>query len=276
MVSIRQELKEYGLSPRKKLGQHFLIDRNILNKVIRTAGVNKEDVVLEVGPGLGEMTLALARQAKRVIAIEIDSRLVEILKQKLSAITNVEFVEEDILKTDFDLIVRKVKSPLKVVANLPYQISTPLLFRFIESRRLFSNLTLMLQREVVERITASPGGKAYGALSVLIQAVSHPSLQFTIRPAAFFPPPKVESAVVRIVWKEEPSFEGKEEEEWFKKVVRASFSYRRKTLLNALKHSRLFPLNSIERKIDAIGINPRTRPESLSLEDFVRLAKALK
>ncbi|MDO9350717.1 MAG: rRNA adenine dimethyltransferase family protein, partial [Deltaproteobacteria bacterium] len=131
MPSIRKELTEYGLSPRKRLGQHFLVDRNILDKVIRTAEVNKEDVVLEVGPGLGEMTLGLARQAKRVIAVEIDSTLVEILKKKMSNVSNVEIIKEDILKVDFDALSRQAEAPLKVVANLPYQISTPLLFRFI-------------------------------------------------------------------------------------------------------------------------------------------------
>lgn len=274
-ASLRNELSKHGLSPRKRLGQHFLIDRNIIEKVIRVAGVERDDVVLEVGPGLGEMTYRLAQRAKGVIAVEIDSRLVEILRQKMSAITNVEIVEEDILKTDFEVLAYRVKSPLKVVANLPYQISTPLLFRLIELRRLFSDLTLMLQREVVERITAPPGEKAYGALSVLIQSVSHPSLQFVVKPSAFFPPPKVESAVVQIVWKEKPSIEEKEEE-WFKKVVRASFGYRRKTLLNALKLSRLVPLETIELKMDAIGIDPQRRPETLSLEEFVRLAKVLK
>lgn len=275
MVSIRQELQTYGLSPRKRLGQHFLIDRNIIEKVIRVAEVKSEDVVLEVGPGLGEMTLGLARQAKRVIAVEIDSRLTEILRRKTSGTSNVEIIEEDILKTDFDAMVRRMKSPLKVVANLPYQISTPLLFRFMESRRLFSNLTLMLQKEIIERITASPGGKAYGALSVLMQSVSCPSLQFVVKPTAFFPPPKVESAVVRILWKEESGIEPTEEE-WFKKVIRASFGYRRKTLRNALKHSRLVPLDSIEMKMDAIGIDSRRRPETLSLEEFIRLAEALR
>ncbi len=275
MVSLRRELKAYGLSPRKKLGQHFLIDRNIIEKVIQVAEVKGDDVVLEVGPGLGEMTYGLAQQAKRVIAVEIDSRLVEILRRKMSAMSNVEIIEEDILETDFDALVRKVKSPLKVVANLPYQISTPLLFRFIESRRLFSNLTLMLQREVVERITAIPGGKTYGALSILMQSVSKSSLQFIVKPSSFFPPPKVESAVVRIAWKEKPSIEGTEEE-WFRKVVRASFGYRRKTLLNALKHSRLLPLDSLQLKMDGVGIDPQRRPETLSLEEFVRLAEALK
>src|SRR4030042_7003675 len=218
MASIKQELKEYGLFPKKRLGQHFLVDRNILNKVIRTAQVGKGDIVLEVGPGLGEMTLALARQAKKVIAIEIDSTLVTILKEKMSTVSNVEIIKGDIIKVDFDALSRQAEAPLKVIANLPYQISTPLLFRFIESRRFFSSLTLMLQREVVERMIAPAGVKEYGALSIFVQMVSYPSIHFFISPSAFFPRPKVESAVVHLVWRKEPWIEP-EGEAWFKEVV---------------------------------------------------------
>ena len=275
MVSIRQELKEYGLSPRKKLGQHFLTDRNILDKVIRTAEVSQEDVILEVGPGLGEMTLALAKKADQVIAVEIDSKLAELLRKKMSGLPNVKIILGDILKIDFNSLSREVGSPLKVVANLPYQISTPLLFRFIESKKIFSSFTLTLQREVAERIGASPGGKEYGPLSIFMQIFLDVSIRFFIKPSAFFPPPKVESAVVQMVWKEEPVIELKSEE-WFKKVVKASFGYRRKTLINALKHSNLALSESVELKMDKIGIDPRRRPGTLTLQEFIRLADALK
>ncbi|MBM4276607.1 MAG: ribosomal RNA small subunit methyltransferase A [Deltaproteobacteria bacterium] len=275
MASIRNELREYGLSPKKRLGQHFLVDRNIIVKVIRAAGVNKEDVILEVGPGLGEMTLELARQAKSVIAVEIDSRLAAILKKKMSVVSNVEIIQKDILRIDFDGLSHHVKAPLKVVSNLPYQISTPLLFRFIESRKLFSSLTLMLQREVVERMVAPPGGKEYGALSVLIQMVSRPSVQFFVKPSAFHPPPKVESAVVRIVWRDDLMMKA-EDEDWFKEVVKASFSHRRKTLINSLKYSGL-PLPPLpEKRMGATGIDPQRRSETLTVQEFIRLADALK
>jgi 16S rRNA (adenine1518-N6/adenine1519-N6)-dimethyltransferase len=275
MVSIKQELREYGLFPKKRLGQHFLVDRNILSKVIRTAEVGKEDVVLEVGPGLGEMTLALARLAKQVIAVEIDPKLAEILEKKLADCPNVELVKGDILKVDFGSFLRKEGHPVKVVANLPYQISTPLLFRFIESKEAFSTFTLMLQREVAERMVAPPGGKEYGPLSIFVQLFLDMSLRFFIKPPAFFPSPKVESAVVHMVWKEKPRIEEKDEE-WFKKVVKACFGYRRKTLLNALKHSDLSLHDSIESKMEEVGIDPQRRPETLSIEEFVRLAEALK
>ncbi len=190
--------------PRKRWGQHFLIDRNILSKVVRTAGIEETDVVLEVGPGLGMLTLALAKEAKRVIAVEIDQKLVEILKEKVADCPNVEIIRKDIMEVDFNDLIERGGQPLKVVANLPYQISTPLLFRFIESRSVFASLTLMLQKEVAERMTAPPGGKDYGPLSIFTQIVSDFSIQFLIKPSAFFPPPKVDSALIHMVWKKRP------------------------------------------------------------------------
>jgi len=275
MVSIKQELREYGLFPKKRLGQHFLVDRNILNKVVRTAQVGKEDVILEVGPGLGEMTLALARQAKKVIAVEIDGRLMAILKQKIENYPNVEVIRSDILKVDFNHLFKEEALPVKVVANLPYQISTPLLFRFIESKEIFSVLFLMLQKEVAERMVASSGGKEYGPLSIFIQAFSDISIRFIIKPAAFYPAPKVESALVHMAWKEKPMIEA-DDEEWFKRVVKACFGYRRKTLINALKHSELSLPKSVESRMEEIGIDPRRRPETLTIQEFAKLAGALK
>jgi 16S rRNA (adenine1518-N6/adenine1519-N6)-dimethyltransferase len=274
MTSLKQELRDYAFLPKKRLGQHFLVDRNILNKVVRTAEVGKEDVVIEVGPGPGEMTRALARLVKRVIAVEIDSKLVEILKKRLADCPNVEVVRNDILKVDFKRLYQKEGHPIKVVANLPYQISTPLLFRFIEAKKAFSTLTLMLQREVAERMAASSGGKEYGPLSIFVQLFLDVSIRFFIKPSAFFPPPKIESAVVHMVWKEKPRIEEKDEE-WFKKVVKACFGYRRKTLLNALKHSDLSLHESAGSKMENVGIDPQRRPETLSIEEFVRLAEAL-
>jgi 16S rRNA (adenine1518-N6/adenine1519-N6)-dimethyltransferase len=275
MVSIKQELAEYGLFPKKGLGQHFLVDPNILNKVIRTAQVEKEDMVLEVGPGLGEMTLVLARLAKHVIAVEIDSKLVDILKRKLAGYPNVDVVKGDILTINFRKIDFREGQKIKVVANLPYQISTPLLFRFIELKEFFSTLTLMLQKEVAERMVAPPGGKDYGPLSIFIQLFLNISIRFFIKPSAFFPPPKVESAVVHMAFREKPVVE-LEDEKWFRKVVKGCFSYRRKTLANALKHSELSLPEFIELKIMAIGIDPRRRPETLTIQEFIRLAEALK
>jgi 16S rRNA (adenine1518-N6/adenine1519-N6)-dimethyltransferase len=275
MVSIKKELAEYGLTPRKRWGQHFLVDRNILTKVIRTAELEKGDVVLEIGPGLGEMTLALARQVKEVIAVEIDRNLVKILKEKTAGFSNILVIEGDVLKIGFEQLYCQGHQQLKVVANLPYQISTPLLFRFIESKQLFSTLTLMLQREVAERMIASPAGKDYGPLSIFAQSVSDLSIKFYIKPSAFFPPPKVDSAVIHMVWKER-SLVKLEEEDWFKKVVKGCFSYRRKRLINALRHADLLLPEDLENKIEKIGIDSRRRPETLTIQEFVCLADALK
>jgi 16S rRNA (adenine1518-N6/adenine1519-N6)-dimethyltransferase len=275
MASIRKELEGYGLVPRKKWGQNFLVDRNIIQKIIRAAQVSEEDTILEVGPGLGQMTLALAQQAKKVIAVEIDPKLVEVLKQKTATVSNVEIVGQDILKVDFKRFLDSDSPSFKVVANLPYQISTPLLFRFIESREIFSALTLMIQREVAERLVAAPGRKEYGPLSIFVQLFCNLSVCFVVRSSAFFPPPKVESSVVHMTWREKPIV-GVEDEEWFKKVVRGSLGYRRKTLGNALKHSGLSIPEDVEKRMGEIGIDPRRRPDTLAIEEFVRLARALK
>lgn len=275
MGSIRKELKEYGFIPKKGWGQHFLTDRNTINRIIQTAQVESEDVVLEVGPGSGEMTFALARIAKKVIAIEIDSKLVGILKKKMEDHLNVEVIEGDILKVDFHPFLDQEGQPLKVVANLPYQISTPLVFCLIEARKVFSNLTLMLQKEVAERMVAPSGGKNYGPLSIFVQQISNPSIRFLIKPNAFYPPPKVESAVVYIDWKERPLVSLRDEE-WFKRVVKGCFCYRRKTLINALKHSGLFLPEGIEARMEKIGIDPKRRPETLTILEFKHLAEVVK
>jgi 16S rRNA (adenine1518-N6/adenine1519-N6)-dimethyltransferase len=275
MPSVREELKAYGLRPRKGWGQHFLIDRNILNKVVHTAQVGSDDVVLEVGPGLGEMTESLARLARQVIAVEIDQRLVEILKEKMANHSNVDVVQKDILDVDFGAFLGHEGPRVKVVANLPYKISTPLVFRFIDSKEVFSSLTLMLQREVAERMVARPGGKDYGPLSILVQAFSDLSIRFLLKPTAFFPPPKVESAVISMTWKEKPAVAA-EEEAWFKAMVRGCMGYRRKTLINALKHSGLSLPENFGDRMGRVGIDPRRRPETLAVKEFAILARTLK
>ena len=221
-------------------------------------------MVVEVVPGLGEMTLALAAKVRKVIAVEIDPKLVAILREKVEACPKVEVIEEDILKVDFRRLLGQEGSRIKVVANLPYQISTPLLFRFIDSKEVFSTLTLMLQREVAERIGASPDGKDYSPLSIFVQSVSEPSIRFFVKSSSFFPPPKVESAVVHITWRTEPLVPSTLED-WFKRLVRGCFMYRRKTLFNGLKHSGFALSQDMERKMGEIGIDPCRRPETLTI-----------
>ncbi len=275
MASVFKELKEYGLSPKKRWGQHFLVDRNILKKILRSIQIGKEDTVLEIGPGLGEMTLALSQLAKQVIAIEIDSRLVRRLREKFSNLLNIEIVEGDIIKMDFSSLFGREGIPLRVVANLPYQITTPLLFRLMEERRLFQDLHLMIQKEVAQRIIAPAGRKEYGPLSVFTQVISIPTLLFLIKPSAFFPPPKVDSAFIRIEWRKRPLIED-EKEGWFKKVVKGCLGYRRKTLFNALKSSGLPLPEDLQTRLKEAKIDPDRRPETLTPQEFVNLSILLK
>jgi 16S rRNA (adenine1518-N6/adenine1519-N6)-dimethyltransferase len=274
-MSVKRELAQYGVVARKGLGQHFLVDRNIIHKIVEVARLRADDVVLEVGPGLGEMTALLARQARKVICVEIDPRLAAILKTKMLPFQNVEVIEEDILKLDLLKLAEAERQQIKVVANLPYQISTPLLFRLIEARKIFSELTLMLQKEVAERIVSPPGGKEYGPLSLLVQMFSEVSICFHVKPSAFYPRPKVESSVIRIRWKESPPV-AVEDEQWFKNVVKKVMGYRRKTLINALKYSGLSRREASEGTLAGAGIDPQRRPGTLSLEEFLRLAQMLK
>jgi 16S rRNA (adenine1518-N6/adenine1519-N6)-dimethyltransferase len=274
-MSVKRELAQYGVVARKGLGQHFLVDRNIIHKIVEVARLRADDVVLEVGPGLGEMTALLARQARKVICVEIDPRLAAILKTKMLPFQNVEVIEEDILKLDLLKLAEAERQQIKVVANLPYQISTPLLFRLIEARKIFSELTLMLQKEVAERIVSPPGGKEYGPLSLLVQMFSEVSICFHVKPSAFYPRPKVESSVIRIRWKESPPV-AVEDEQWFKNVVKKVMGYRRKTLINALKYSGLSRREASEGALAGAGIDPQRRPGTLSLEEFLRLAQTLK
>jgi 16S rRNA (adenine1518-N6/adenine1519-N6)-dimethyltransferase len=276
MTSVRRLLAEYSISPARRLGQHFLIDRGIMVAIIRTAAVDSQDVALEVGPGLGEMTMLLASKARRVIAIEIDESIVALLKDRLDDYDNIVLHRGDALKFDFLGESRKWGEKLKVVSNLPYNISTQLLFCFVEMRDAFSGMTLMLQKEVAERIVAAPGGKQYGVLSVLLQLYCDASIRFLVPPSSFYPRPKVESAVVRFDFLEKPRV-GIKDEALFRKVVKASFGHRRKTLKNALKNFGFFNSKAwdVEAHFRRAGIDPTRRGETLTLEEFAALSEAI-
>lgn len=276
MTSVRRLLAKYSISPARRLGQHFLIDRGIMVAIIRTAAVDSQDVALEVGPGLGEMTMLLASKARRVIAIEIDESIVALLKDRLDDYDNIVLHRGDALKFDFLGESRKWGEKLKVVSNLPYSISTQLLFCFVEMKDAFSGMTLMLQKEVAERIVAAPGGKQYGVLSVLLQLYCDASIRFLVPPSSFYPRPKVESAVVRFDFLEKPRVEIKDEA-LFRKVVKASFGHRRKTLKNALKNFGFFNSKAwdVEAHFRRAGIDPTRRGETLTLEEFAALSEAV-
>jgi 16S rRNA (adenine1518-N6/adenine1519-N6)-dimethyltransferase len=265
-----------GFFPRKRLGQHFLINRNAIEKVVRIADLDSTDVVLEIGSGRGEMTVHLAKKSRRVIAVEIDDTLVADLMEKTAPLGNVDVVHGDALGLDLEEICSPMGTRLKVVANLPYQISTPLLMRFLASRHLFSSMVLMLQEELALRIVAKPRTKNYGSLSVFLQLHTTPTIEMVLPPACFFPRPKVNSALVRFVVRDTPKTEICDEKA-FRHVVRASFMHRRKMLKNALRP--IFPpgcpIDEIESIMERLKIDPTRRAETLSLEEFARLADGL-
>ena len=276
MASLMQELRSRGILPKQALGQHFLIDQGIAQKIVRLADLEPEDCVVEIGSGMGVLTFLMLPLVKKVIAVELDPGMADYLKEKAQGMASLIIIRQDALGFDFSTAAKAAGRRLKVVANLPYNISTPVIFRLLDSRLFFSHLTLMLQREVAQRISASPGNKEYGPLSIFIQLYTSPKIMMRVPPEAFYPSPKVESALVGFEILERPRV-AIDDEGFFQKVVRASFAQRRKTLLNALKNSPL-ALGSgkeIEAAVVAAGIDPRRRAETLDLIEFQRLAEAL-
>ncbi len=251
---------------KKPFGQNFLFDKNILRKIIACSGITQSDTVVEVGPGLGPMTSLLAEHAKKVIAIEFDKKLMDRLRENLSEKKNVEIVNADALKYPYD----KIKGKFKVVANIPYNITTPLIFNFLDYKEKTTSMTLLMQKEVAKRIVASPGGGDYGVLSITTKLYTKPVLKFTVSRKAFSPPPKVDSAVVHFDVYQEPLFQVSDEA-LFLEVVRAAFSQRRKTIINSLKS-----YTDIVKALEYSNIDPGLRPEKLSIGDFANIANSLK
>lgn len=274
-------MKAKGLSPRKSLGQNFLVDANIARKIVEKAELTPEDIVVEIGPGLGALTQELARRAGLVIALEIDRGLVAALREIVTGIENVCLVEGDALKTDFDELVREVlgvedrgRLPgYKIVANLPYCITSPLLVHLLGNNFNIQYLVVMLQAEVAERLVARPGVKDYGTLTVFVQYFAEPQIIMRVPRTVFYPRPEVDSAVVRLVVRPQPPVDI-EDREFFFRVVRAAFAQRRKTLANALR-TLTSAREPVEAALSEAGIAPLRRAETLSLEEFVRLSRSL-
>lgn len=273
MTSLQKQLKELQIRPKKSLGQHFVHDPNILRKIIEAASLVPEDVVVEIGAGLGSLTEPLARRVKKVYALEIDSSLADVLKDRFSSGDTVEVVWADALQFDFGAPFRRWKRKIKVVANLPYEISTPMIFRLLKERECFSLLVLMFQLEVARRLAAKPGTRDYGPLSVWSQLYSDVQMAFQVKPNSFLPPPKVHSAVVKFRILPKPRV-AVEDEKNLEKVVRAAFTYRRKTLGKALQLGG-FSGPQIKEALSIAGISPITRGETLNLEKFSTLARLL-
>ena len=263
-------IKTFGLHMSKKLGQNFLIDELVVDGIVGAAAIQPGDTVLEIGPGIGTLTQGLVEAGGQVVAVEVDRHLIQVLSKTLEGYQNVKIVHGDILKLD---ISREIPAErYKVVANLPYYITTPIIMRFLEERLPAELLVTMVQKEVAQRMVAKPGGKDYGALSVAVQYYTEPEIMFIVPPASFIPAPAVESAVIRCTIRQEPPVNV--DEKMFFRVVKAAFAQRRKTLANGLKAAGIAP-DKITAVFETVGIDPKRRGETLSLEEFARISNEL-
>ena len=271
-------LQKYNFVFQKKFGQNFLIDTHVLDKIIRSAEITKDDFVLEIGPGIGTMTQYLACAAGKVVAVEIDRALIPILADTLDGYDNVTVINEDVLKVDIAKLAEEQNGgrPIKVVANLPYYITTPIIMGLFEKNVPIKSITVMVQKEVADRMQVGPGTKDYGALSLAVQYYAKPYIVANVPPNCFMPRPKVGSAVIRLERYEEPPVQVKDEKLMFR-IIRASFNQRRKTLANGLKNSPEldFTKEEIEAAIETLGKGASVRGEALPLEEFARLSDVL-
>lgn len=271
-------LQKYNFNFQKKFGQNFLIDTRVLEEIIDAAEITKDDFVLEIGPGIGTMTQYLCEAAREVVAVEIDTNLIPILKDTLSAYDNVEVLNQDILKVDIASLAkeRNDDKPIKVVANLPYYITTPIIMGLFESHVPIDSITIMVQKEVADRMQEGPGSKEYGALSLAVQYYAKPEIVVNVPPSCFMPQPKVGSAVIRLTRHEQSPVEVEDEKLMFQ-VIRASFNQRRKTLANGLNNFGSFGLSKeeIQSCIEELGVPVNIRGEALSLEQFAGLANII-
>ncbi|CAM3226189.1 16S rRNA (adenine(1518)-N(6)/adenine(1519)-N(6))-dimethyltransferase RsmA [Vagococcus fessus] len=276
----RDILKQYGFSFKKSLGQNFLTEPNILRNIVFAADLDRQTNVIEVGPGIGALTEHLARYANQVLAFEIDGRLIEVLEDTMSPYPNVTVVNQDVLKADLETITDEVfdeKLPLKVVANLPYYITTPIMMHFLQSKLDVAEMVVMMQKEVADRITAEPSTKAYGSLSIAVQYYMEASVAFIVPKTAFVPQPNVDSAIIKLTRRDEPAVQVKDEKAFFK-LTKASFQQRRKTLWNNLQATYGKEEETkahLAKALEEAGIDPKRRGETLTLQEFANLSNAM-
>lgn len=269
-------VEKYGFNFTKSLGQNFLVDANVLNKIVDGAEINSEDIVFEIGTGIGTLTYELAKRAKKVVAIEIDSRLIPILKDTLSEFDNVNIINQDILKVDLKAVVEEHagNNPIKVVANLPYYITTPIIMRFLEEGINLDSMVIMIQKEVADRIAAKPSTKEYGSLSVAIQYYADSKIIAKAPKGAFVPSPNVDSSVLKISVKADKEVDISNAELFFD-VVKGSFSKRRKTIINSLSTYGNFNKEIVGKALQMTGIDPQRRGETLTINEFASLSNMI-
>ena len=271
-------LKKYNFNFQKKFGQNFLIDSNVLKRIVKGAQVTKEDVVLEIGPGIGTMTQYLAESAKKVLAIEIDSKLIPILEDTLSDYDNVRIIHQDVLKVDLEALAEEENEGrgFKVVANLPYYITTPIIMGLFEKKVPVESITVMVQKEVAERMQVGPGTKDYGALSLAVQYYAEPEIVLEVSPNCFMPRPNVGSAVINLKRRETPPVQADSEHMFG--LIRAAFQQRRKTLANGLKNAAdlSYSREEVEAALAQMGLPVTVRGEALTLAQFAQLSNLLK
>lgn len=277
MTSPKEIIQQYGIKPRKKLSQSFLMDQNIIKKIAPAAQISKSDIVVEIGAGIGVLTEILAQESRKIIAVELDSNLVDVLKEKLADYDNVEIHSGDILKFDFNSISLSYGCKVKVVGNVPYNISSPLIFHLLSCRSSIDSFILMLQKEVVQRLAALPNNKSYGVPSVLLQMFASVEKIFDVPASSFYPQPKVESAVIGGTFLDKPQME-LTDVVFFTQLVKTSFAQRRKMLINNLKNSQL--LADLEEKkikdvLQSVAIDGKRRAETLSVLEFGKLSNLL-
>jgi len=279
-IRTRAILEKYGFSFKKSLGQNFLIDPNILTRIVDHANISEDTGTIEIGPGIGALTEHLARRSKKVVAFEIDQRLLPILNETLSPYSNVEIIHSDVLKADVKTVIEEKFTDVKdimVVANLPYYVTTPIIMKLLEEKLPIRGIVVMLQKEVADRISAKPGTKDYGSLSIAVQYYTTAEIVMTVPKTVFVPQPNVDSAIIRLTVRDQPAVEMKDEDFFFQ-VIKASFAQRRKTILNNLTNQ--LPLGKEKKEaivaaLNAAHIEPGRRGETLTIEEFARLSDEL-
>ena len=272
-IKTRDLVEKYNFKFSKSLGQNFLTDHSVLTDIVNGADVNEEDLVIEIGPGVGTLTAQILKRAKRVVAIELDNDLIPILMEELGDNQKFQLIHKDALKVDFNEIIEDEKS-VKLVANLPYYVTTPIIARLLKENYKFKSLTIMIQKEVAERINAEPNCKEYGALSLLVQYYCNTSIVRNVPASCFMPRPKVDSIVIRLDRLDEPKVKVKDEKLFFD-IIRNSFNMRRKTLWNSTKSLGL-QKEELENAYEKAGIDPKRRGETLSIQEFAALANEIK